>query len=180
MAYHTASTRRSAGPGRRCPSLKRMPCCQPRTFSSLQRNYLACLFQSSLICQTQFLIIPGEAEAHRHFNLFAGRFSPTTSLSEGDDYRIFSYADTRNRMDLAGTSQLSPYLRFGMLSARQVVARALEASEVAPNTQARNGATSWLNELIWREFYISILYHFPHVRQRSFRPNYNDVPWDDK
>jgi deoxyribodipyrimidine photo-lyase len=123
--------------------------------------------------------IPGEAEAHRLLNRFAGQFSSTTSQIEGDDYPIFSYADSRNRMDLAGTSQLSPYLRFGMLSARQAVATALEAVEVTPNARARSGATTWLNELIWREFYISILYHFPHVRQRSFRPNYDDIPWDN-
>ena len=83
------------------------------------------------------------------------------------------------QMDLAGTSQLSPYLRFGMLSARQAVVRALEVSEIAPDPEARQGATTWLNELIWREFYIAILYHFPQVRQRSFRPIYDSVPWDN-
>lgn len=123
--------------------------------------------------------IPGEAEAHRRLHLFAGQLSPTTSRTEGDHYPIFSYADTRNRMDLVGTSQLSPYLRFGMLSARQAVATALEALEVASTTQAHNGATSWLNELIWREFYIAIIYHFPQVRRRSFRPGYDDIAWDN-
>ncbi len=123
--------------------------------------------------------IPGETEAHRRLNLFAGQVSRNTSETEEDDYPIFSYANTRNRMDLEGTSQLSPYLRFGMLSARQAVVRAQQTSKVFPNNQAHKGATTWLNELIWREFYISILYHFPYVRQRSFRPDYDDIPWDD-
>jgi deoxyribodipyrimidine photo-lyase len=123
--------------------------------------------------------VPGEAEAHRRLKAFVGQLGPATSYTSGDNYPIFDYADTRNRMDLAGTSQLSPYLRFGMLSARQTVATALKAIEIAPTTQTRNGATTWLNELIWREFYISILYHFPQVRQGSFRPNYDDVPWDN-
>jgi deoxyribodipyrimidine photo-lyase len=36
---------------------------------------------------------------------------------------------------------------------------------------------AWLNELIWREFYISILYHFPNVKQYSFRKKYRQLPW---
>ncbi len=122
---------------------------------------------------------PGEAEAQRRLKQFAGQFDSTTTRITGDDYPIFSYADDRNRMDLAATSHLSPYLRFGMLSARQAVVMALAAGDLAPTSQARKGATTWLNELIWREFYISILYHFPQVRARNFRPDYDDIPWDN-
>ncbi len=93
------------------------------------------------------------------------------------DRLAFDYRERRNRMDLHGTSMLSPYLRFGMLSARQVVVAARQAIENASTKAARHGAETWLNELIWREFYVSILYHFPQVRQRSFRPEYNDIDW---
>jgi deoxyribodipyrimidine photo-lyase len=80
-------------------------------------------------------------------------------------------------MDLAGTSGLSPYLRFGMVSARQVVAAARRAEAQARDGAARRSAEAWLNELVWREFYIAILYHFPHVRQAAFRPQLRNVPW---
>jgi deoxyribodipyrimidine photo-lyase len=88
-------------------------------------------------------------------------------------------AEAQRRLDLTGTSQLWPYLRFGMLSARQAVVTALEALDLTATAQAQDGAITWLNELIWREFYISILYHFPHVRQRSFRPSFDHLAWAD-
>jgi deoxyribodipyrimidine photo-lyase len=85
----------------------------------------------------------------------------------------------RNRLDVTGTSQLSPYLRFGMLSARQAAAAALSAVVAARDAQARKGAETWLNELIWREFYVAILYHFPEVRQHSFRADLRDIAWEN-
>ncbi|NIP22804.1 MAG: deoxyribodipyrimidine photo-lyase, partial [Phycisphaerae bacterium] len=47
----------------------------------------------------------------------------------------------------------------------------------APDKEARKGAETWLNELIWREFYVHILYHFPKVRRQNFRSKYDDIPW---
>jgi deoxyribodipyrimidine photo-lyase len=76
-------------------------------------------------------------------------------------------------MDLEGTSSLSPYLRFGMLGLRQAVSAAKQA--VAEKRGA--GAEVWLNELIWREFYIQILYHFPHVSKTSFKTSLANIPW---
>jgi deoxyribodipyrimidine photo-lyase len=90
---------------------------------------------------------------------------------------IEGYAQQRNRMDLDGTSQLSPYLRFGLLSPRAAAVAAISAREEARTDNGRAGATSWLNELIWREFYIHILYHFPHVLHTSFRENLRDIAW---
>ncbi len=110
---------------------------------------------------------PGEAQAQRRLAAFA----------KGGESPVYRYAEDRNRMDLAGTSTLSPYFRFGMLSARQAVVTALEAINAAPSAGARKGAETWLNELIWREFYFHILYHFPYVRARSFRPEYDAVRW---
>jgi deoxyribodipyrimidine photo-lyase len=121
----------------------------------------------------KFLFAPGEKEAQCRLKAFLGQLSQTANP------KIFAYADARNRMDIEGTSGLSPYLRFGMLSARQAVVAAREAIELAPTDQAHKGATTWLNELIWREFYVSILYHFPQVRRRSFRPQYDDITWDN-
>lgn len=109
----------------------------------------------------------GEAEARRRLAAFI----------DGDRPPIYRYGDARNRVDLAGTSSLSPYLRFGMLSARQAVVSALAAIEEAPTAGAWEGAETWLNELIWREFYVAILYHFPQVRRHSFRRELRAIPW---
>lgn len=64
-----------------------------------------------------------------------------------------------------GTTRLGIHLRFGTLSIRQLVA------------QARNLNETWLNELIWREFYIMILANFPQVVHQAFKPAYDHIPW---
>jgi deoxyribodipyrimidine photo-lyase len=99
------------------------------------------------------------------------------SFSHGESAPIYSYSFRRDRVDLDGTSRLSPYLRFGMISARQAVAAAMEAITNAPDVEAAESANKWLDELVWREFYISILYHFPEVRSRSFREKYRQIEW---
>jgi deoxyribodipyrimidine photo-lyase len=113
---------------------------------------------------TTDLFPAGEAEAQRRLRAFT-------------QAAIYRYADERNRVDLNATSQLSPYLRFGMISARQTAVATQSAYETAANENGRAGATTFLNELIWREFYSAILYHFPHVRQGSFRREYDAIGW---
>jgi deoxyribodipyrimidine photo-lyase len=111
----------------------------------------------------------GEREAQRRLLAF----------TTGDDAAIVRYRDDRNRPDLEGTSRLSPYLRFGMLSARHAVVAARAAWQAAPSAEARGGCDTWLAELIWREFYVAILYHFPHVRSGSFQRQYDRIAWDN-
>jgi deoxyribodipyrimidine photo-lyase len=112
------------------------------------------------------LLLPGEDEAVARLERFA----------RGP---IFEYAEKRNRLDLEGTSGLSPYLRFGMISARRALAAAEEAFDRAPGNEERESAAAFRTELVWREFYLSILYHFPEVRARSFRPETRNVAWRD-
>ncbi len=95
----------------------------------------------------------------------------------GSDAPIFRYAVDRNRPDLDATSHLSPYLRFGMVSPRVVALLAHNALAEAPTDAARKGAEVWLDELIWREFYQTILKSFPQVRTQSFRPGYERIDW---
>jgi deoxyribodipyrimidine photo-lyase len=112
---------------------------------------------------------PGEAEAQRRLALFV----------EGNDPAIYRYAEDRDRMDREGTSRLSPYLRLGMLSARQAVAGALGAIDAAGSERQRKGAQTWFDELIWREFFLAVLYHFPGVREQSFRADLRQIAWLD-
>jgi len=110
---------------------------------------------------------PGETEAHHRLQAF----------SEGSSPAIFRYAELRDRLDLDVTSQLSPYLRHGMISARQAAAGASAAAEVASDDEARQGVDAWLAELIWREFFVSVLYHWPDVTKQSFNPRLRQVSW---
>lgn len=110
---------------------------------------------------------PGEVAARERLAAFTIGLEP----------EIYHYVEGRNRMDLNATAMISPYLRFGMLSAREAAWAAFQAQQSAPDTQGRKGAETWLNELIWREFYISILYHHPEVLRQSFRPEFRDIPW---
>lgn len=90
---------------------------------------------------------------------------------------IYEYKDQRNLLAVDGTSMLSPYLRFGMISIREVVQEARFAIDNAPNDTARDSAEAWLDELVWREFYISILHYFPEVLKTSFRKDLRLIQW---
>lgn len=106
----------------------------------------------------------GSREAHRRLEDFI-------------QHDISAYEQGRNRLDLDSTSTLSPYLRFGMLSIRQAYTAARQALTQAETAPARRGIETWINELIWREFYNAILYHFPFVLQRAFRPALRGIAW---
>ena len=82
-------------------------------------------------------------------------------------------------MDLDGTSGLSPYLRFGMLSARQAAWAAHEAEAQAADASARKGAETWLNELIWREFYLPSCIIFLMCAKQRFDLELRSIPWRD-
>lgn len=89
--------------------------------------------------------------------LFAG-----TAL---DASLIQHYGEYRDYMALDKTSKLGIALRFGTISIRQCVTFALAHS------------ATWLSELIWREFFMQMLDHFPHVATEPFKPRYAAVPW---
>lgn len=90
---------------------------------------------------------------------------------------LANYATQRDRLALPGTSRLSPDLRFGTLSVRLAMQTALAQLEGEPTTALHTSITRWVNELIWREFYTQILYHFPHVLHGAFRRAYDLLPW---
>lgn len=78
---------------------------------------------------------------------------------------IAGYDKTRDFPGIDGTSRLSAHLRFGTVSIRKLVSLADELNE------------TWLNELIWREFYMMILWHFPSVVSHSFNKEYDNISW---
>lgn len=79
---------------------------------------------------------------------------------------IEHYKEQRDIPSVPGTSRLSVHLRFGTISVRELARKAQTLNE------------TFLNELIWRDFYMQILWHFPHVGQgKAFRPEYDKIEW---
>jgi deoxyribodipyrimidine photo-lyase len=111
--------------------------------------------------------------------LFQGKFPPVPELNKIGFKRsdiqipagnidigvVSNYHNTRNIPSIPGTSRIGIHLRHGTISIRQAVSIAAEHNQ------------TWLNELIWREFYMMILAHHPSVVSDAFKSNYDLVPW---
>ncbi|MFM6946347.1 MAG: cryptochrome/photolyase family protein [Flavobacteriales bacterium] len=80
---------------------------------------------------------------------------------------ISNYHLQRDIPAILGTSRLSLHLRFGTISIRQLATEALQLNE------------KYLNELIWRDFYQMILFHFPQTVDRAFKPTYDRIQWEN-
>lgn len=79
---------------------------------------------------------------------------------------IQTYEATRNFPAQDATSRLGPHLRFGTVSIRKMVKKAItEDNEI------------FWQELIWREFFMQILWHFPHTKDKAFKPKYDRIEW---
>ena len=90
--------------------------------------------------------------------------------------KISDYKVARDFPAQDSTSKLSVYLSSGIISAKKCVSKLLEISEDTPGT----GEYSWFNEIIWREFYKYIIFHYPRVSMRkSFNEKYDQVKWRD-
>ncbi|MEO0046879.1 MAG: Deoxyribodipyrimidine photo-lyase [Bacteroidota bacterium] len=81
---------------------------------------------------------------------------------------IDNYEATRNFPAMNKTSYLGIYLRFGAVSIRKMVAKAIESKN-----------ETFLKELIWREFFMQILWHFPHTVNQSFKAKYDAIQWEN-
>jgi deoxyribodipyrimidine photo-lyase len=90
---------------------------------------------------------------------------------------IHNYGATRDLMGEDGTSRLSQDLRHGLLSIREVYHRAKDAAEGADAT-GRDNVWKFISELIWREFYFQILWHYPEVLEHEFNAKYRGMAWD--
>ncbi len=79
---------------------------------------------------------------------------------------IQEYEETRNFPAKDATSRLGPHLRFGTVSVRKMVKKAI----------AEENEIFW-NELIWREFFMQILWHYPHTKDKAFKSKYDNIDW---
>ena len=81
--------------------------------------------------------------------------------------KVEKYDQNRDLPYIDGTTKISVHLRFGTISPRKCVQIAKELNDV------------WLSELIWREFYMQIIYHYPKVEKSCFRDKYNAMKWEN-
>ena len=102
---------------------------------------------------------PGEEMAQEKLRLFIEKL-------------VSGYATGRDRPDLAATSELSPYLRFGEICPHRIWADVC-VNEVGTTT----GAQVYLSELAWRDFGYYVIHHFPYVINQAFKPAFDEMPW---
>ena len=79
--------------------------------------------------------------------------------------KVHNYQETRNFPSLDSTSKIGPHLRFGTVSIREIVSKVKDLND------------TYLSELVWREFFMQILWHFPKVVHDNFRAKYNFIKW---
>jgi len=95
-------------------------------------------------------------------------FKKSGRIFPGINYKnlIANYAASRDFPAVEGTTHIGLHLRFGTVSIRELARTANSFDE-----------KTWLNELIWREFYMMILFQFPYTAERSFKPEYDSIKW---
>jgi deoxyribodipyrimidine photo-lyase len=101
-------------------------------------------------------------------SLSAMNFKPTGQSFPASIWKpdiIKKYKEQRDFPAIEGTSRLSVHLRFGTVSTRELATDAAKLNE------------SFLNELIWRDFYHMILWYFPHIVGKAFKPDYDKIQW---
>ncbi len=139
-------------------------------FTPYSRKWKATLHNES------YLPFPSEKKSGHYFRqpakplpaLGSFGFSPSPITFPGKTWKpelIRAYKEQRDIPSIPGTSRLSVHLRFGTVSIRELARNAGSLNE------------TFLNELIWREFYQMILWHFPHVVSRAFKPEYDNIRW---
>jgi deoxyribodipyrimidine photo-lyase len=101
--------------------------------------------------------LPGEDNATKIFANFI-------------DNKIHSYKDNRDYLYIDGTSKLSPYIKFGMISIKQIYNTCL-------NLPSSKGVGKWVDELLWREFYLYINHYFPQSINTEFQEKYSNFQW---
>ena len=87
--------------------------------------------------------------------------------------RMARYKDTRDFPAVKGPSYLSVHLRFGTVSIRTLAQQAF-----AGHSKGHAGASTWLGELIWRDFYMQVMHHHPRIVDRAFKPEYDAIKWE--
>jgi deoxyribodipyrimidine photo-lyase len=106
-----------------------------------------------------------------------GEVAAQTKLSRFLEMGLKGYAESRDRPSRAGTSRLSPHLRFGEISPRQVWHSVMGAVTVEPGLG--RDAEKFLSELAWRDFTYQLLHFYPHLPDRPHSSRFENFPWTE-
>ncbi len=93
--------------------------------------------------------------------------------------QVNTYHTTRDFPALQGTSQISAYLKFGVLSIRMVLRLLLQSSHTVHSDSLSAGKQAWLGELIWREFYHAVFFHFSYSADAAFTKKFDAIVWQN-
>ncbi|MEL7430072.1 MAG: deoxyribodipyrimidine photo-lyase [Pseudomonadota bacterium] len=107
---------------------------------------------------------PGEHAAHERLEEF---------MNEG----IENYGELRNRPDLPNVSRLSPHIHFGEISPRQLISRAYFLAD--KSAKYAGDVKKFVAEIAWRDFANHLLYHFPEIPDKNWKPAFDDYPWQE-
>jgi deoxyribodipyrimidine photo-lyase len=125
------------------------------------KPYPTATYTSSLV-KSQYTEIPTLASMG-----FEGTKSVTFPDRTVELNKVNSYHTNRDIPSIDGTTRLSLHLRFGTISIRELA------------RMANQHNATYLNELIWRDFYQMIIFHFPHSATNSFKKQYDAIPWEN-
>jgi len=115
-----------------------------------------------------------------HLDTFpAEEFQAARKLKSFMDGPIYTYSDSRNMLCKDGTSFLSPYFRWGLLSKRQALHAAFNAKLNTDDFISMSNCDSWINEIIWNDFFQAIMHFFPEVLDGPFRNSMQNLEWSD-
>ncbi|MCH2188857.1 DNA photolyase family protein [Candidatus Gracilibacteria bacterium] len=112
-------------------------------------------------------------EKHPYFTMEFGKKRVEHNITS-------SYEEVRNDLDKDGTSRLSPYLRFGIFSVRELYNKALQTSPPAPllGGEGSSQKNAFISELAWREFWWHIYYNFPDTVHTEFQEKRRHIEWE--
>lgn len=137
-------------------------------------NFTSCSLMKNVVNPTQYPVFPephpkvkffSKVPSHEQIGFLSAGFS-ATPFPHINPESLINYSKTRDYPHVAGgTSRLGMYIRFGVVSIRRLV------------TIAHDSSPEWLNELIWREFFQSIIYHFPYSADNPFKQKYSAIRW---
>ncbi len=111
-----------------------------------------------------------------HASWSADALSTTKKLRKFLKNDVLSYNAKRDRPDLDGTSSMSPYLRFGVISPKMILTE-LEKVHSKNRWMSDPNLAQYVKELYWREFACQLMYYFPYTVSKPLRPKYKKFPW---
>lgn len=107
-----------------------------------------------------------------------GRKEGLKELKSFYERRLNEYKSRRDFPAVNGTSKLSPHLHFGTVGIREAVRTAFIKMKKVSQSSEKLEAGTWIKELLWREFYYNISFHFPYITGESFQKKYDKLKWN--